>query len=162
VKPVEIRNIKDLAKYLNSPEGQSKLINQSNIKQALNSEAQRLQTYLVEEINDHLNNFIPEYYHRTGAWLESIRVNPVQQIGNAFIITITFDDEFAYHPSVAGGDDGYVPWLMEVGWKNHDYKTPHFQGFEGTHYIKKAVERWNADNKFGFHISVYHGDERYI
>jgi hypothetical protein len=155
-------NLNELAKYV-SGKGASSIINQTNIKAALISEAERLQRYLIEEIDNHFMSFQPQYYHRTGAWLESIRVNPPEQIGNEYSISITFDDNFAYHPSVVpGGEEGYVPWLMEVGWKDRNYETPHFDGFKGTHYIKNAVERWNRDNKFGFEIRVYHGDERYI
>ncbi|MCM3274164.1 hypothetical protein [Paenibacillus elgii] len=155
-------SVADLNRYLSSSNGQQMLFNQDSIKRALQSEAERLQKYLIEEIDKHLMSYQPIEYHRTGAWLESIRMSPVKRVGNEFIISITFDDQFAYHPSVIGGEDGYVPWLMEVGWKDHSYSTPHFKGFKGTHYIKNAVERWNRDNKFGFKIRVYHGKERYL
>ncbi|WP_010498386.1 hypothetical protein [Paenibacillus elgii] len=155
-------NLADLNKFLSSAIGQQLLFNQDSIKRALQSEAERLQKYLIEEIDKHLMSYQPIEYERTGAWLESIRVNPAKRVGNEFSISITFDDQFAYHTSAIGGEDGYVPWLMEVGWKDHSKQTPHFKGFKGTHYIKNAVERWNQDNKFGFEIRVYHGKERYI
>jgi hypothetical protein len=159
----DFTSLKDLEKYLNSNKGQSQLLNQLNIKGALNSEMEKLHKYLLEEMDSHYSSFKPMYYERTGAWIESITISPVKQVGNTFSATITFDDNFAYHPSVTPkGEDGYVPWLMEVGWKDKSHRTPHFDGFSGTNYIKNAVDRWNKTNKFGFTISVYHGNERYI
>lgn len=160
---VDIKNIKQLEKYINSHAGTAYVLNDPEIKKNLQSEMNRLQRYLTEEIVRHYNSFTPEYYHRTGAWIESIRVNPIKRDGVGWSISLTFDDDMAYHPSVVpGGEDGYVPWLMEVGWKDRNYETPHFDGFKGTHYIKNAVERWNKNNRFGFTISVYRGNERYL
>jgi hypothetical protein len=159
----DFRSLADIEKHFGSNKGKSELISQENIKSALISETERLQRYLIEEINNHLDNFTPTIYKRTGAWLESIRINPPVLIGDQYSMSITFDDNFAYHPSVVpNGEPGYIPWLMEDGWKDKSYIDPHFDGFSGTHYIKNAVERWNNDNKFGFKITVYHGDEIYI
>jgi len=155
-------NLNELSKYLDSVNGQQSVFNQDSIKRALQSEIERLQKYLIEEINKHLMSYKPKEYQRTGSWLESIRVNPIKRIGNEFSISITFGDEFAYHPSSIDGEDGYVPWLMEVGWKDRSYSTPHFDGFQGTHYIKNAVERWNRENRFGFNVKVFRGTKRYI
>lgn len=164
---IDIRSIKDLEKILNSDAGKQFIMNDKSIRKALDSEMQRLQRYLIEEINAYLDSYQPIQYQRTGAWLESIRVNPIQMVGNTYSISLTFDDEFAYHSSYLGNDqpDGYVPWLMEVGWDIRDKfggRDNRFTRFEGSHYIKKAVERWNQDNKLGFTISVFRGDERYI
>lgn len=159
----KFKNIKDLAAYLNSPQGKSMIIKQTNLVEIINREVHRLYRYLIEEMDKHYASFSPEHYHRTGAWYESIQVHPVRQVGDAFVAKITFVDEFAFHPSVVpGGEDGYVPWLMEVGWKDRSHSTPHFDGFRGTHYIKKAVERWNRDNRLGLTVRVYRGNERYL
>lgn len=159
---IDFNSVKELAKYVESTRGTTYLMDKANIRRALQSEMERLQRYLTEEINEHLNSYKPIQYERTGAWLESIRVNPIVQVGNTYTISLTFDDEQAYHPSAIGGEDGYVPWLFEVGYKDKSYDTPHFKGFKGLGYIKEAVRRWNNDNRFGFSLIVYHGDERYI
>lgn len=157
------KNLKELSKFIKSSSGSQAVLADANVRRDLQNEMDRLQRYLIEEMNDHYESYSPEYYQRTGAWLESIRVNPIEKIGNSYSMSLTFDDNFAYHPSVVNGDrNGYIPWLLEVGWKSHSYSTPHFDGFKGTHYIRNAVDRWNKNNKFGFVIRVFHGNEQYI
>jgi len=156
-----IRNNKDLGKYLEGVKKKYDIMSDQKLRSALNNEMERLQRYLIEEINDHYNSYEPTQYKRTGAWLESITVNPIVKTATGYSVSLTFDEGFAIHQGVTG-EPAYVPWLMEVGWKNTSYETPHFEGFKGTHYIKNAVERWNRDNRFGFQIRVYHGNERYI
>lgn len=160
-----IRNIKDLLKYVNSDTGKQRIMSDVNVRKALNSELERLQRYLIEEINAYLDSYSPVQYQRTGAWLESIKVNPIQQNGKEYSASITFEDSLAYHDSLFGGEQGYVPWLFEVGYhwdESKQPRIPRLSDFDGIHYIKRSVERWNRDNKFGFKIAVYHGDERYI
>lgn len=161
----DFRNMKELQNLLNTDAGKQKMLSDASVRKALNSELERLQRYLIEEINAYLNSYSPVEYQRTGAWLESIRVNEIQKVGNEYSASITFDDEFAYHDSLFEGEQGYVPWLFEVGWhwdQSKQPRIPRLSDFEGTHYIKRSVERWNQDNRFGFKIAVYHGDERYI
>lgn len=155
-----IRNNKDLKKYLENYAKTQELVNDTQIRRALQSEIERLQRYLYDEVNNHYNNFTPEVYKRTGNWIESITVNPIVRDSSGYSVSITFDDSLAWHNTT--GEAGYIPWLMEVGWKDNSFETPHFLGFKGVHYIKNAVERWNNDNKFGFVISVWNGNERYI
>jgi len=163
----KFNSLSEIQNHLNTSEGMNLLLTSSNISYALQSEAERLQKYLVEEIDDYYNDgsYKPKVYERTGRWLESIKITSPIQIGNKFSISITFDESLANHPSWLGQEDGYVPWLMELGWDIRDKfngADNRFTHFEGTHYIYRACQRWNRDNKFGFKITVLHGNERYI
>lgn len=149
----------------------------AKVKEMLIVEASRLQYLLRQEISYYKTVVYPEPVYpleyndgvRTGDWENSIYVTePFKSPDGRWVISIKFDRDKAIHPSVVHPDDssqaGYVPWLLEVGWKWHN--DPHpvhmFTYFEGAHYIQKAVQKFNASNPHNLKISVYWGDTKYI
>lgn len=163
----------DLAKYLNQSEaGKGNIFtvpisdDEGSVKKVLEEEAKRLEQLIKEEIVHYYNSYKPVRYKRTFNWLNSLRVDKPNIEGNKASIRIYFDDNLAYHPSVVSSDQpkGYVPWLMESGWQVKKMKKViyRFTYFEGTHYIKNAIEKWQQTNQYGLKIAVYFNGEPYI
>lgn len=96
--------------------------------------------------------FTPVKYQRTGDWANSLRISDPVIEGDIAYITVYFDEALANHPSLWGGADGFVPWLMNVGWSinwSHSYRIPRLSDMEGTHYLSDAVEAFNNSNQYG-------------
>lgn len=160
----EFKNLSDLSKYVDKQQGNI-TVNKVQLTQILERELKRLEGYIKEEIQNYLNSYTPTVYERTGNWMESVRISPVTQVGNYLQASIYFDNALANHPSLFGGEPGYVPWLMEVGWHWRDDKQPRtyrLSDFEGTHYIAKAVERFNSENRHGIKVTVTYNGKKYI
>lgn len=165
---MEFDNINSLFNYFNNTvEGQSQLFGDQSIIKTIEKEALRLEKYIKDAIQEYYNSYQPKVYKRTFAWMNSVRVGK-PYIENGYVyIEIYFDKEYALHPSIMKGNypDGYVPWLMEVGWNIRDkvkidkYRFTHF---EGTHYIRKSIEKWEQENKYGLQVAVYLDGERYL
>lgn len=161
------RNLNDLGKHLsNNVEGRKIVANK--LAGILRKEAARLELYMKEELEKYFQSYQPKKYKRTGNTLESFRIEePEAHEDGTASIKITFDPALAYHPSVMDEEtqpEGYTPWLLEVGWDISDKVPgkPMFSEHPGVAYVKKAVERFNADNPYGLVVMVFHGDERYI
>lgn len=158
-------SIKDLEKWINSQQGQSSIMNETDIKRILREAGKELEKYLKDELNSYLDSYEPSVYDRTGNTLKSFRVSDPKKISiNEWSIEIYFDDGLANHPSVFGGDqpDGYTPWLLHTGWRTKLDSTldkENFTRFKGTNYITKAVERFNRSNKHGLKVQVYYNNQ---
>jgi hypothetical protein len=163
--------IQGLNKQLNKS-GKLTIMTDAKTKSMLKQEAKRLQDLLRQEISYYKTVIypIPVVYERTGNWEDSIYVaEPYKDVDGRWVISIKFDRDKAIHPSVIYPNDpswaGYVPWLMEVGWRTR-YDEVHpiymFTRFEGVHYIKKAIDKYNQNNQYGIQVHVYWGDQLYI
>jgi hypothetical protein len=159
-------SISDLHNWFNSSHGQNSVIVESQIKQVLSDAGRELEHLMIEELNNYFDSYEPKVYKRTGNTIASIRVGEPRKISiNQWSLDITFDESLANHPSVFGQEQGYTPWLLEVGWNIENkvvYSRPMFTKHPGTHYIQKAVERFNANNPHGLFVTVEHNGERYI
>lgn len=161
-------NISDLKKWVNSQNGQNSVLNENQIRQVLTEAGQELHKLMVEELNAYYQSYEPTVYQRTGNTVDSIRVGKPQKISiNEWSLGITFDEALANHHSYIGSNqpDGYTPWLLEVGWNIEDKvqpSRPMFTNHPGTHYITKAVQKFNASNTHGLKVIVEHNGQRYI
>jgi hypothetical protein len=161
-------SIKDLEKYINSQRGQQSTLDEKHIRKTLTEAGQELERLMVAELNAYYQSYNPTVYERTGATVKSIMVGKPKKISiNEWSLDITFDEGLANHRSYIGSDqpDGYTPWLLEVGWNIEDKvqpSRPMFTNHPGTHYITKAVNKFNANNKHGLIVAVEHNGERYI
>jgi len=159
----EFRSLEELANYFNK--NQQNVLSNQNTLVVLEEETQKLAQYIEEEIQNYLSSYVPTVYERTGNWLNSVKISPIVQEGEYLTAIITFDERLANHPSLFNGEEGYVPWLMEVGWHwsmDKPHRTYRLSDFEGIQYIRRAVERFNSENKYGIKVSVVHNGEIYI
>jgi hypothetical protein len=167
---MEFNSIKDLEKYINSQRGQTSALDEKHIRTVLNEAGKELEKLMIEELNTYFNTVYPEpkVYKRTGNTIKSIQVGKPKKINiNEWMLEITFDEALANHRSYISSDqpDGYTPWLLEVGWNIEDKvqpSRPMFTNHPGTHYITKAVNRFNASNKHGLRVTVEHNGTQYI
>jgi hypothetical protein len=161
-------NINDLKRWINSQHGQNSALDESHIRGILTDAGKELRKLMIEELNAYYLSYEPTVYKRTGNTVDSIVVGSPKKINiNEWSLEITFDESKAFHRSYIGDDqpDGYTPWLLEVGWNIEDKvqpSRPMFTKHPGTHYITKAVNRFNANNKHGLIVIVEHNGERYI
>lgn len=165
----QLGSLEEAVNFLgDTQEGQSILNDQ--IAKILKQEAERLERYIKEEINNYYRSYFPLIYPRTENWLRSLRIGQpkINDNDNTISMEIYFYEDLAYHPSIIDPDKhpmGYVPWLMEVGWHWRESIQPRryrFSDFEGTHYIANAVKRFNEENPYKLQVMVFHGDERYL
>jgi hypothetical protein len=159
-------NVTELKNWINTQHGQNSVLDDNHIRKILSDAGKELEKLMIEELDIYFASYQPKVYQRTGRTVESIRVGePIKININQWQLNITFDESLANHPSVMGQEDGYVPWLLEVGWTIEDKvhpSRPMFTNHPGTHYIQKAVERFNANNPYGLIVTVEHNGERYI
>lgn len=161
-------NIKDLEKWIKSTKGQNNTLDENSIRKVLTEAGKELQKLMIAELNTYYQSYEPTVYVRTGNTVDSIIVGKPRKITvNEWALDITFDEAKANHPSYIseGQPDGYTPWLLEVGWNIEDKvqpSRPMFTTHPGTHYITKAVKKFNASNKHGLKVTVEHNGQRYI
>jgi len=143
-------------KNLRTPDGKTML-------QVIKQELIALKKLIEIEIKEYKAGYPPERYVRTGAWEDSIYIEDPKYEGNKIVGGIRFHNELALHPSVMSKrqPDGYVPWLMEVGWSISRRVQPRrdkFTDFKpGTQYLTKAVEKFNkrpSVKQYGIKVTI--------
>ena len=124
------------------------------VAEVLESEAARLRSLILEEMEKAMLDE-PGWYKRTGAFMKSLDDNLVlDPLTNT--IEITFTDDLAYHNSYftkfypSYDKKGFVPLLMEDGFKRLFSENP----YPATHYIEKAIERFNKTKLKGITVRV--------
>lgn len=158
---MQFRNYNQLASHFSKNNNSLIAISSTqDFKSRMRKEGDRLRRYLQEEIQAYYDSYTPMYYERTYDWLNSVRVSDPYVEDGAMKVKIYFDDNLAYHPSVMGQEDGYIPWLYEVGFRTRldSVKSIYrFTNYEGFHPVLKAMNRYNSDNPLGFKIIVQTG-----
>lgn len=144
-----------------------KLKNGLTLKETLKREVDRLYDCIQKYIDEYYDSYEPndEYgYQRTYRFQGSMYAQnflDARIIGNRIELSISFHDDLAYHPSIFGGNEGYVPLLINDGW--HAPKLANIIGreiyrltyYEGYHFIEKGIAEFNRTNTLGIHIDVY-------
>lgn len=144
----------ELSKHLNTPNGQQTVFGQANVKKALREVARLLEKIMHRKLQDYYASYTPIVYERTYNLMNSLRISPIEQIGSFLTINVYFDREAATHPSIFGGENGYVANLINDGWKwNHDIGINHLSHYEGFHFVEKSIDEFNSRNRWGFTIS---------
>ncbi|GHT18074.1 hypothetical protein AGMMS49573_10780 [Endomicrobiia bacterium] len=156
-------NLDDVKKYIKQNINTIRLTNGETIEGILKGEAKRLKAIITEHISWHYLSYRnkEEYRRRTYGLINSLCVENMVKNGNEVSVRVYFDEKTATHPSLFGGESGFTPILIDQGWevkKDVWFKSKYMLGyFEGTDFIKSAVDAYNANNQYGFTISVeYH------
>jgi len=132
----------------------------NRIKQHVRKEGQRFLHVLREEVLKYYNSYEPSIYNRHWGMYNSIRIDPVEVKQNRIGIRIYFESGMATRPSLFGGRQGFAPGLINYGWtwkrKRGPYRLAYYEGFN---FMRKAIDRWNVDNKYGLKIQStwFHG-----
>lgn len=152
------KNFQELEKYINNQGNSSKINAMTNnqLAKVLQREGERLKTLIEEEIATYYTSYDPVQYERTYSFLNSVRITPVFQEGFNLSVKIYFDEDLATHDSIFGGESGYVPILINEGWKWHNKTGPYrLASYEGFNFIEKAIDNYNFQNPYGFKIVVH-------
>lgn len=152
-------NIKDLAKFIETQEGQGAFLaqNEKVLLKNLHEAGKLLEKLLQEQINAYYDSYDPKVYNRTYAFEQSLRLsNPFKTGVNEWSIEVYFDEDLAFHTS-STYQQAYVPTLIDEGWDIRSQTgkdIPRFTHYEGFNYVDKAVSQFNKMNKFGFKVKV--------
>lgn len=137
-----------------------RLKNGLTCKEILRHEADRLKSCIQKRINEFYGNHSTSgQYDRTDAFRQSLMVDDILEIdvvGNQLRIYLLFDDGLAYHPSLWGGEKGFVPSLIEFGWSwNQDnIHRRYLSYFEGFDYVGLGIQDYNQDNPYGIKVNI--------
>lgn len=138
-----------------------RLKNGMTLEQVLKQEAQRLKDCIQNRIDEFYSdsNHTPSgQYQRTFAFRQSLKVDDVVQIdvvGNQIKINLLFDNDLAWHPSLWGGDQSFVPAAIYYGWQweNDTIHRRYLSYFEGFDYIGLGVSDFEQNNPYGIKIN---------
>lgn len=124
--------------------------------QDLKKEAEKLKQFIQQEIDTYYRGYVPNTYAGTSDWKNSLIINTTQD-GQ---LMITFDEDLAFHKSLFGDDEAYVPILMDSGWH---WNKPHnvinrFTDFDGLNYIENAINKYLAVAPNGIKFTVKQTD----
>ncbi len=122
------------------------LVSQTELEEAANA----LKDYLYNRIKDYFDSYDPSVYERTGAFLESLQVEPVTRDGiQSFRV---FFGEGAVRDSLWDGQpQGDLPALLNDGYQvssGWHKGIPHFGFFEGFGFIQSAIDDAAIDDRF--------------
>ena len=152
------KNLNQLDSWIQKNAMNIVLSNGKTLRTILDEEAEKLRKILLKYISAYYDSYTPTVYERTMGLLNSLRVDAVKKDGNNISVRLWFDDN-AVHPSVFGDDqdDGFVAILIDTGWqvsRGWHKDISHFGFQEGAHFVKNSVDEYNANNQYGFRISV--------
>lgn len=127
----------------------------------LKSETNRLKQFIQNELDMAYMSYYPKVYHRTGLFQQSLFVDDaisVSASGKQLTMNVKFND-LAWHDSLWNGSSGYLPVLWSEGWSWKDQSDPRerFTYWNGNHFLKNAIEKYNNDNSYGIVAKI----ERY-
>lgn len=158
-----VRSIEELSRYFNG--NAESILGQKATMEKLEAQATELEFLLKTAILGYYNSYTPveHGYVRTYNLYNSVQVEPPQIDGNIIYMRVTFNELMANHPSLWGGEDGYVPMLIDTGWHikwSKPYRVPRLSDFDGYPYIQQVIDEYNSNNNMGLHVEVYFDGER--
>lgn len=153
-------SIADQLKNMSSHQiAQLKTSSGKTLEQILRGEADRLKDMIQRYISEYYDSYQPSWYHRTGNFSRSFNVDDVVEIdvvNNEMRIYLLFNNDLAYHPSIFGGNPGYVPLLLNYGfqWENDTIHREHLSYYGGFHFVEKGISDFKQDNPYHLKIKV--------
>lgn len=130
-------------------------------KTELQEAAVILKEYLYKRIKDYFDSYDPSVYERTGKFLDSLEVEPIQ-VDGVQSYRVFFDNSKVIRDSMFGGSPGFLPDLLDSGWtvgENVSFRNiPHLGFFEGAGFISNAIADAENDERFkGINITFNAG-----
>lgn len=167
------RSVKDLMKHFNGKSVSDLKGNQGavglekSMTDTLKREAELLASCIQDELDKYYNSYSPIVYRRRAErkpkhpypLRDGINVEPVQvesfKGGKMFSIAVNFKEENAHHPSIFNGEDGFVPNLLNYGWRWKKKSGPYRLGhYEGAKFVEKGIAQYYKKSRFDFEIRI--------
>lgn len=112
-------------------------------------EAGRLKDIIQWEIDNYYSSNPKEPgvgYRRTYNWKRSVHVATIVKNNK---VDVYFDEWW----NTSYEKLGFVPLLMDTGWKR-PYAKASYAGYKGLHYIKTSIEKFNSNNPYKVKLQV--------
>jgi hypothetical protein len=116
----------------------------------LKLEALLLKDCIQEALDDYYMSYTPKRYKRRewvghgsplrkGLVVNTEKISNTKQ-GKKISVSVNFREENAMHPSLFGGKDGFVPLLLNYGWRWKKKTGPYRLAFyEGAKFVEKGI-----------------------
>ena len=133
--------------------------------EALKREVDRLYDCIQERINEYYDNYEPKIYKRTYRFMGALYAEDlvdIRAVGTQIQLSLRFHPVLAYHDTWTSNGNGYVPILLNYGFKNEklkdylglDYHVEHLTYLKPQLFIENGIMDWNRTNKLGLTIDV--------
>lgn len=131
----------------------------------LKREVDRLYDCINARIDDYYNSYDPKIYRRTYRFQGSLYAEnlvDIRVVGNQIQLSLKFRPELADHDTWTSNGNGYVPILLNYGFKNESLKNylglnhhiEHLTYLKPQLFIENGILDWNKTNKLGITIDV--------
>lgn len=126
-------------------------------------EGQRLEKIAIRVWDSILEKPQPNVYIRTGKSLQAIKLGkPVLQENGRYSISLTWDNDLAYHDSVIDKTNqpkGHAIWLISEGWNAPRLeakigRVPRFTNYKQTNYLEKVMNEYRKGMPVGYSIKL--------
>ena len=133
--------------------------------EVLKREVDRLYDCIQARINRYYHSYEPAIYKRTYHFMGALYAEnlvDIRVVGNQIQLSLRFHPELAYHDTWSSRGNGYVPLLINYGFKNEGLRTylglgehvKHLTYLKPQLFIENGIMDWNRTNKLGITIDV--------
>ena len=131
----------------------------------LKREVDRLYDCIQNRIDEYYDSYDPSKYRRTYRFMGALYAEnlvDIRIIENRIELSIKFHPDLAYHETWTPNGNGYVPILLNYGFKNKKLKRylgleddiEHLTVLKPQLFIENGILDWNKTNKLGITIDV--------
>lgn len=131
----------------------------------LKREVDRLYDCINARINEYYDSYEPIKYKRTFRFQNALYAEnlvDIRVVGTQIQLSLRFHPDLAYHDTWTSNGNGYVPILLNYGFKNEKLKNylgleehvEHLTYLEPQLFIENGILDWNKTNKLGITIDV--------
>jgi hypothetical protein len=142
-----------------------KMGNGETYGERLKREVNRLYDCIQKRIDEYYNSYTPIKYKRTYRFHDALYAENLVDIrveGNQFKLSLRFHPDLAQHETWTSKGNGFVPILLNYGFRNHTLENylgleepvEHLTYLEPQLFIENGILDWNRENSLGSTIDV--------
>lgn len=142
-----------------------KMGNGETYGERLKREVDRLYDCIQKRIDEYYNSYTPIKYKRTYRFHDALYAENLVDIrieGNQFKLSLRFHPDLAQHETWTPNGNGYVPCLINYGFRNYalenylglEEPVEHLTYLEPQLFIENGILDWNRENSLGITIDV--------
>ena len=142
-----------------------KMGNGETYGEMLKREVDRLYNCIQRRIDEYYASYTPSFYKRTYRFHGALYAENLVDIrieGNRFKLSLLFDPDLAQHETWTSSGNGYVPILLNYGFRNRaledylelDKPVEHLTYLKPQLFIENGILDWNRENSLGITIDV--------